>query len=126
MLTETEMKTLDWMFHHCCRSVTIPFVWNRDRKRMSVSVKPINVFTGNYISWLILLPSLIFEALQMPSLAHSRNFNGIIFHGMVILSHTANLLFKLTIWLFKEEMVQLINGLLEINSSWGTNMIYLQ
>ena len=120
MLTQIEMKILDWVFYHCSRSVTIPMKWNRNLKRMSLSVKPLNAIMG--MSWLVLLPSLIFEALQIPSLAHSRNINGIILHGMVVLPHTTNVLFKLSIWLYKEHMVQLINEILEINSSWGTDI----
>ena len=118
MLTEIEMKMLDWVFYNCCRTVTIPFKWNRNR--MSVNVTPINVIIGNYVSWFILLPLLIFEAFQILSLANSRDINGIILNGTLVLSHAANLLFKLNIWCFKEQMVQFINGILEINSSWGT------
>ena len=92
---------------------------------MSVNVNPINVIMGNYISWLILLPSLIFEVLQIPSLAHNRDVNGIILNGILVMLHLANLLFKLTIWLYKDQMVQLINGILEINSSWGTHYTYM-
>ena len=91
---------------------------------MLVNVNPINVIVGKYITWLILLPTLIYGALQMPLLAHNRDINGIILHGMVVLPHTSNLFFKLTIWLYKDQMAQLINGILEINSSWGTDMFY--
>ena len=113
MLTEVEMKKLSFIFSFCCKSVAIPFAW--DGQRMFVNVNS-NVIKGNYISWFLLIPVLVYEAFQVPSLIHNCDMNGIILHGMVVLTHTASLFYKLAIWLFKEQMVQLINDILYWNT----------
>ena len=123
MLTKVEMEILDLTFIACCnKGFTIPFAWTNGR--MVVDTNP-KVLICNWISWILLIPTIIFEFKQIPVLISDNDINGLILHGILTMFHVNLTIIKVNIWLFKEDMVQLVNHMLHINWTWGTIMNYL-
>ena len=78
------------------------------------------VLIFNWISWIFLITTIIFQCKQIPVLISNNEMDGLILHGILTLAHIACAVIKLNIWLRKEDMVQLTNQMLHINSTWGT------
>ena len=117
MLTQIEIGKFNLIYTTCCKFYTIPISWNN--RRMSLNANP-SIVRWNYIAWLLLIANLIFEIKQFPALIWENNVNGVILHGAVVVGHVGYGFLKLNILLFKDEIVQLNNQVLEINSCWGT------
>jgi hypothetical protein len=57
--------------------------------------------------------------MQLPVTLAKKDVNLTMFHGFFLLHSMSIVSFRANIWLHKEEMVQLVNGLLQVNSTWG-------
>ena len=122
MLTQLEMKTLDSILSICCRKgFTIPFAWSHGRLVVHTNRK---IFICNCISWILLIPTIIFQFTQIPILIFKMNINGLILHGILTVVYISYAILKLNFWLFKEEIVQLMNHILCINPFWGKKYGY--
>ena len=117
MLTQLEMKTFDLILNICCRKgYTIPFAWSHGRLLVHRTRKTV---ICNSISWILLIPTFIFQFIQFPILISKNNINGLILHGILTVIYVSYAILKLNFWLFKEEIAQLMNHILCINSVWG-------
>ena len=112
MLTQVEMKVLKLAYSFSCKSLTIPFCWKNDR----ISLKKNNNILCNYVMWFLLLPFLVVKTCI---LFQKNDINELINNGIFVLYIVANIANQLTVQLYKNELVQLVNGTLEINSCWG-------
>ena len=112
MLTQLEMKVLDLVYRFSCKSFTIPFCWENGR----ISIKKNRNILTNYIIWLLLLPFLVLKTLM---LFQQNDVNELIINGILVLGILANITNQLTVQLYKNELVQLVNGTLHMNLCWG-------
>ena len=115
MLTQFEMELLNWIYIVTCKSFTVPFHWNKGY--ISIKKKPRQLF--NFIAWIILLSTLTFKLSQFSNIIRDQDVNGGILHSISTLAVAANIILRLNIWVFKEDLVILINHTLLLNSSWG-------
>ena len=113
MLTQLEMKVLDLVYRFSCKSFTIPFCWENGR----ISIKKNRNILTNYIIWLLLLPFLVLKTLM---LFQQNDINELIIYGIFVLGILANITNQLTVQLYKNELVQLVNGTLHMNLCWGS------
>ena len=79
----------------------------------------IRVQVWKWITWPLILVTLISQLLQLPFLIEQKEMNQLILHGTALIIHVANPMVKLNIELYKSEMAHLINHVFVINSSWG-------
>ena len=112
MLTQVELKTLNLAYRFSCKSFTLPFCW----KNGSISLKKNRNILHNCIIWLLLLP---FLALKTCMLFQQNDINDLIIYGIFVLGILANISNQLTAQLYKNELVQLVNGILHLNLYWG-------
>ena len=117
MLTQVEMKVLDLVYSFSSKSPTIPFCWENG----TISLKSNQKVVYGYIVWLLLLSSL---ALKTSMLFLNKDINSFILSGIIFLACVSNVIFQLTIWLYKIELVGLINQLLYMNSCWGQCKVF--
>ena len=122
MLTQVELKVLELAYKFSCKSVTIPFCWENG----SISLKKNRNILQNYFIWFLLLPGSV---LKTCILFQKNDINELIINGIFVLGILANITNQLTVGLYKTELVQLVNGILYMNLSWGKFMncnIYIQ
>ena len=112
MLTEVEMKVVDLFYRFSCKSVTIPFCWERG----NISLKQNQNILCNSGIWLLLISCF---ALKTCMLYQKKDINDFILNGIFFLAIVANIIIQLTVVLYKNELVQLINQILHINLCWG-------
>ena len=115
MLTQVELKVLNLAFKFTCNSITIPFCW----KNGSISLKQNRNILHNYLIWFLLLPGSV---LKTCILFQKNDINELIINGISVLGILANITNQLTVGLYKNELVQLINGILHMNLCWGKFM----
>ena len=121
MLTERERRHLTLVLRACCKSYLLPFSWENDKMSLEVNR---NIIMCNSILWILLISTTIFQVLQIPTSSRNKDINGLILHGVVLLYSLTNVFYKMIIWLFKAELVQLMNQVFHINSSWGKTIIF--
>ena len=117
MLTKVEMMTLDRIYSHCSKSLTTPFKW--ENGKMSLKLNHIVLNKYNWITWILLFLTLTYRCVILPKIIAKGDINGSFIHGLFSLYNFCAAVFKLNIWLNKEDLVQLINQLLHISSVWG-------
>ena len=122
MLTQLEMEKLDLLLTTCCnKGFTIPFFLKHGRMVVDNNRKTL---ACNCVSWILLIPAIIFQVIQFPMLISEKDINGLILHGILNVLYISHAIVKLNFWVFKEEIVQLVNHILCINSVWGKKYSY--
>jgi hypothetical protein len=117
MLSETEFKTIDQVYRVMCKSLVLPFCW----KNGKLGLKPrrkISVLY-NHVIWLLILVTAYVRLAQIPATAAKNDVNDFLLHGFCILHSLTTMTLRGNVWLHNEEMVQLFNQLLHVNSIWG-------
>ena len=114
MLTQVEMQVLDLVYRFCCKSVTIPFCWKSGR----LSLKGNQNILYKYGLWLLLLSCLVLKTCM---LFQKDDINEFIMSGIFFIATFANIVFQLTILFYQNELTQLINQILQMNSCWGNH-----
>ena len=118
MLTKLELAVLDRIYAVCCNSFTVPF--KSEDWEISLQLNhsfPSNMY--NWITWIFLVSTLTFRCIILPKVIAEGNINGSIIHGILLLTTLSATVFKLNTWLFKAELVQLINQMLLHQLSLG-------
>ena len=120
MLSELELKTLDFVFRTSSKFSTVPYIWNKGK----LSLKSNQHYrVSNGIIWLLLVPTIIYKIIQLPSLF--RNITGSIFQSYLLFGLFANATCKLNIAIYKTELAELVNQILYINSVWGKSYYFI-
>ena len=123
MLTLLEEKTVKFILRFCCRNgLTLPFSWNKGRMVVNTERK---ILSSNIISWIILSITIIFQLIQIPSLINRKDVHGTILQGVMTHLYIAYCIIKINIWIFKEDIAELMNNILFINTSWGMTLNYV-
>ena len=112
MLTQIEMKVLNWAYSFSCKSATMPFCWEKG----SFSLKRNQRVLYNCILWILLFICFV---LKSCILFQKTDINHLIINGIFFLANFGNIICHLTVRLYKKELVQLINQILHVNMCWG-------
>ena len=120
MFTILEMKIFGWMYNLYSKYFLMPFTWEDGRMTMKSTQHPV----WNFLEGFLLLSTFILKLIQLISplgnhINSSKDINGLIIHGILIVALAAALLGKLNLWIHSEELVKLVNQLLSVNSDWG-------
>ena len=121
MLSESELKSLDSIFQISCKSFTIPLVWNKGR----LSLKPNQHRLSNSIVWLLIVSTIIYKIIKLPSLAEGNDIIGSTSQLYSFIGVLSNSIFRLNIALYKTELVELLNRTFYINSVWGKSYYFV-
>ena len=112
MLTQVEMKALNLVYSFCCQSSTITFCWESG----SLSLKENQNILYKYGIWFLLLPCLVLKTCM---LFQKVDINEFILNGLFFITIVGNVVFQLTILLYRTQLVQLVNQILQMNLCWG-------
>ena len=117
MLTEIEMRMLSLVYFICSKSPTVPSVFKDGR--MFLKSNSWIYLIKQLIAFLVLVSVMVLKLMKFPDIIRQRNFTGLIIHGFALTIATALAVCKLNIWLYKGEMITVINQVLSVNSVWG-------
>ena len=120
MLSELELKTLDFILRTSCKFSRAPYVWNNG----ILSLKPNQHRVSNWIIWLLLLSTIIYKTIQLPSLVRNSNITGSVFQSFCLFVIFAHATFKLNIAMYKAELAELVNQTLYMNSISGKSYYF--
>ena len=120
MLTKPEREMIIWIYSLVCRFCTIPFKWKANGMLLKQNY---GVKYWYYLTWTLLLVTLIFELLHFPVMIRKNNLSMVVLHGSAIVGHIVLTISKLNVWMHRSEIVQLINQVFYINTFWGMNSI---
>ena len=115
MLTRIEMKMLDRIYSTCCKFFTVPFTW-RNRK---VSMKHKKWRLHNTITWFLLLTTFGVKVRSVFFALENQDIDGSILQALFAIASGSQILFKLNIWIYEEELIRIIQQVFYINSCWG-------
>ena len=118
MLTEFEVRSLQWLYKVCCKSCTTQFAWIQER----MILKPKLSLFGTiwiFFTYKLLLSCLMFQIKHVPAMVGKKDVIGLILNVILLMAHVAQLIFKLNTSHSKSEIPQIINQVLEVNSNWG-------
>ena len=115
MLSEKELKTLDFIFRTSCKSFTIPYAWNKGR----LSLKPNQHRLSNCIVWLLIVSTMTYKFIQLPSLVGNSNVTSSVVQLWGLVGTLGTFTCRLNTVLYKAELAQLLNQTLCINYIWG-------
>jgi hypothetical protein len=117
MLSETELKTIALIYRVTCKSFRIPFHWDDGKLNLKAYGRVSSLY--NVISWIFILSTAFIRVYQIPATAAKREINVFIVHGFFLLHSLATVVFRKNIWIYKEDMVTLVNQELHVNLNWG-------
>jgi len=110
MLTRLETKTAFRIYNICCKSFSVPFEFKNGRLIKSNS------------SRLVLIKVLLtlgFRIYQIQFKTWKEDLNASIFRGLFLIVTVAHLVLKLNIWVYQDELPELINQVVQLNDRWG-------
>ena len=84
-----------------------------------------HTITCNWVSWILLLPTITFQVILIHQLISKGDVNGLILHVIVTVLHIIYAIIKLNTWLFKGEIAQLVNHVFCMNLNWSITMNFL-
>jgi len=116
MLTQFELYITSQIFRLCCTSFTIPFAWSEKDQILTTKIRSRLL---NYLVWGLLLSSSIVRIIQLPGVIKDGDANQAILHGIFTLKGAWHFINKLNIWLHRNELSELIDQVLRMNSTWG-------
>jgi len=73
----------------------------------------------NYLTWFLQLSILSFQLIQIPDLIEKMDINGLVVNGIFLIAAGANSVFKLNLRLYHEQLAELVNQILFVNTCWG-------
>jgi len=115
MLTEFEMKTMDFVYKTVCRYGTVPFIWNNG----SMHLKSRETNPVKFLILALYFLGMIFKGFMLLQIIRIRDINSLIVYGIASIGYIAVGIFKLSLGLYKTELVEVISLERSINSSWG-------
>jgi hypothetical protein len=116
MLTDYELKILNWIYQYCCKSFTVPFAWKN--KKLILKTKTHTILKNFMFMLSILTPG--FMLLRSRALFNNKtDVNSVFLFAILFIFNSTVVVYKLSIWLFREKLVRLINGVISMNSAWG-------
>ena len=114
MLTRVDLIVFNCIYVTYSKFFTAtPFTWKNGRMTMETNR------AYNYTTWVLFLLALAYKYKQLFTLIETRDFNGLVIHGVFVVALSANIVLKLNIWLYNTELTRLITVVMRINSSWG-------
>ena len=118
MLTRLEWAVFNWIYVSSFKFKSFAATaFNWENGRMTMKINRVSY----YFSWILLLLSLIYRYKILIKLMETRDFNGLVIHGIFLIAYTADVIYKVNFWLNSTEMIRLINEVLFVNSSWGNS-----
>ena len=118
MLTKLETRILSRIYSLSSKYGKLPFTW----KAGEIAVKP-NQSTSesiwNGITDVLLLSIVIFQIKQIRVMFENGDINGLVLPATLMVCHLSHLAYKLNMRLYKDELVQMIHQVLQMNSKWG-------
>ena len=118
MITQLERERIVWIYSFLSKFPAIPFTC-RSGKFMLKQESDLKYW--NYITWILILLVIAFHVSLFPFMLRKENLNMLVQHGSVFLAVLVLLIAKLNIWIYKPEMVKLMNEVFYINKHWGMN-----
>jgi len=115
MLTELELRVLDFVYSILSKSPALPINWKN--KELSLKTNGSRVF--NFSTWILVLPVLGYKLAQLPELIRRKDLNGTILHSFFLIGAMGNAVQSLSIWIYKSDLVYLVNQVLSVNAQWG-------
>ena len=121
MITQLESKILGWAYSAISRSGVLPFAWNG-----TLNIKRSLFLTlWNIITSLLLLVVIFFRSKLFRLVIAKNDIHGSILNGTLVIIHVAHVVFKLNVFLYDVDLVDIINKVFYINSAWGKNSSYV-
>ena len=116
MFTTFEKRTLNLVYSIACKFPTIPYT----RKDGEIILKVnIGVKYCNYFTWTLLFATLGLQTLHFPKMTQDKSLSMLVLHGSSFVGYLVLVITKLNIWIYKSEMVHLINQVFYMNATWG-------
>jgi len=122
MLTEFEIKMILQIYRICCKSATIPFSWQDEQ--LLKSPNPSNRQSWYRFIWLLTLLTVSFRVSRVPSALIRGDANAAILNGTSALEGFYYIIAKVNIWIYRDELQELIWQVRKLNSVWGESVIY--
>ena len=121
MLTQIENRFLIWFYTVSCKLWAFPLTWKNNK--MILKSYDIRVQMWKWITWPLLLVTLISQFLQSPISVKKKDMDQIIVDGALLIVHLTNAMIKLNVGLYKSEMAHIITHVFRSNSSWGMSYV---
>ena len=118
MLTRLETKFMNYSYTVCCRYDVLPFTWT-GKKLMLKGNRSMFFTVWNCIVWLILSSVLMFQIKQLRDMLKVMDVNGSILNATLIVIRFAHFLHKFNTRMYKTDLLEVNNQVLQINSKWG-------
>jgi len=122
MISQVEIQVLNLVYRNLCSKIMrTPFYWQNGRIYLK------SKYGGFQNAWItcLLFFELVRSLVQLSRTIDQRNINGSILRVIYLLRYFAHFLLRINTWIFKSELIQVINQCLEMNSSWGNNILVL-
>jgi len=116
MITAIEAQILDWVYSATCSKIMqFPFCWRNGRlfpKLNHGSVHHICISC-------ILLAEAVWSLVCLWERIGQRNINGSLIQALSMLRYFVHFIWRLNIWIYRTELIQVTNQSLSINFTWG-------
>ena len=122
MLTRLETRILRYTYTVCCKYWTIPWIWKGNRMVLKTHPGAL-IRMWESFSYILLLSVTLFRIKLLPGMISEKNINGCVLNGVLLITNLGHLMLKVNVLLYKTEISQTINQVLQINSIWGKNFI---
>ena len=117
MLTKLESRISDLIYSAAGQFVYMPFGWNHDKMFPKPISRQKRVY--NLLMCSIVLTLATSRARSLSGLVRKRNINSSIFETIFVARYIFHFIFRINIWIFQQELVQLINHSIAVNRVWG-------
>jgi len=115
MLTDLELKVMDWVYRWSCKYFTIPLSWQNGR----ITLKFNHWVLSNCFMFILPISTLSFMLFQYSALMDKKDVNASMMYGVLLIYYISLLSYKLCTWIFRKQIVRLINETLLVNTVWG-------